>query len=153
MRGPDLSRRDGGFALPLAIAVLVAVTLVVALVLDGAIAAFRSAGADLELARVEAAAETALASTLDARLDTAALRAPNGTTLWARSIGGRDSETTTIQVVSGQIVRVVVQVRRTSRGDRLSAGRLAFAVIVTDSTTPAEVRISLLPHAWWAPIP
>lgn len=153
MRGRSVTRRDRGFALALAVCVLVAVTLAVALILDGAIAAFRSARADLEMVRAEAVAETALAAALDARLDAASLGVPGGTTLAQSSTGGGGgSVTTTIQAVSGPVVRVVVRVHRSVGVLRLSVGLVAFGRIVADSAYPGDARIALLRGPWWAPI-
>ena len=69
VRTGDLPGRPPGFALPLAVTVLVAVTLIAAMMLDGALTAFRTARADVELSRADAEAESALAEALAARLE------------------------------------------------------------------------------------
>ena len=64
MRRRDGRRGPRGFVLPLAVIVLVAVSLAVALLMDGAVAAFRAGSADVESARTEVTAESALTAAL-----------------------------------------------------------------------------------------
>ena len=153
MRRRDCRRPRRGFALPMAIVVLVTFSLAVALLIDGAIASFRSAGADLELTRVIAAAETALATGLEARLDTAALHAAPGTILLQSLATAPDSVSTTVQMLAAPMVRIISAVQARQSGFRVSVGRLAYAKLVRDSAAGIELRIIRARPGWWVPIP
>ena len=153
MRRRNGRRGPRGFVLPLAVIVLVAVSLAVALLMDGAVTAFRAGSADVESARTEVTAESALTAALGTTFDTSARAAPAGTIV-ARSVTtGRDSVTTAIQVVESPVVRIVVSVRHSANGIRLFAGRVAFARFVVDSTRTAEAGLVPIGGAWWVPFP
>lgn len=153
MRRRNHRRTRIGFALPMAIVLLVTFSLAVALLIDGAVASFRSAGADLELTRVAGAAETALATGLEARLDTAAWHAAPGTILLLSLATAPDSVSTLVQMLSAPTVRIVSVVKATRTGFRVSVGRLAYARLLRDSTAGIELRIVRVRPGWWVPIP
>ena len=142
-----------GFALPLAVAVLIAVTLAMALVLDGALAAFRSGSADLQASRAEMAAESALAAALGTRFDPAARAAGAGTVLVTAVTAGRDSVSTLVQVVEPAVVRIVVSATRMTGRVRSSAGRMALARLRIEPSAPAEALLVPIGPAWWVPVP
>ena len=153
MRRRNVESGRRAFALPLAVSVLVAVTLAVALVLDGALAAFRAGSADLEASRAEVAAESALAAALGTRLDTVLRGAGAGTIVASSVTAGRDSVRTLVQVVEPTVVRIVVSVSRLSGRVRSSAGRVALARIIIDQGDPAEAVLAPIGPAWWVPVP
>lgn len=137
----------------MAIVVLVVFSLAVALLIDGAVASFRAAGADVELARVTAATETALATGLEVRFDSTALAAAPGSVLSVSVSAEPDSVSTTVQLLAAPAVRVVVAVRSRNTGLRFSVGRLAYGRLVPDSTAGGELRIIPSRPVWWVPIP
>jgi len=149
----SLGSAQRGFALPLAVAVLIAVTLAMALVLEGALAAFRSGSAELEASRAEMAAESALAAALGTRFDPVVRTAGAGTIIVTSVTAGRDSVTTLVQVVEPAVVRIVVSVSRLSGRVRSSAGRMALARLVVEPTALAEAVLVPLGPAWWVPVP
>ena len=153
MSRADAGRGQPGFALPLAIIVLVALSLAAALLMDGAVASFREAGADLQLARMNALAESALVAGLDARLDTAALAVSPGTVLRTSRTQVPDSVSNTIQMLASHNVRVVVSVRSVAPAIRLSIGRVVYARLEPVPDTGGELRIAVIRPAWWVPIP
>lgn len=151
MRSPDLPPR-GGFALPLAILALVALSLAVALMIDGAVAAFRAAGAEVQSVRAAAVAETALASAMQSRFDTIAGTLPPGTVLGMVAIPSPDSGVSTVQLLTPPMVRIVVTVRSTAGGVRVFVGRVVLGRLARDSVSGSEVRIIPIGPLWWAPI-
>ena len=153
MHHPDHSWARGGFALPMAVVLLVTFSLAVALLIDGAVASFRSASADLELARVTTAAESALETGLAARLDTTAWYAAPGTILLGSLATRPDSVSTIVQMLAAPMVRIVSVVHSGSPKLRVSDGRLAYARLVRDSNAGIELRIIRSRPAWWVPIP
>jgi hypothetical protein len=153
MRRRNARRGPRGFVLPLAVIVLVAVSLAVALLMDGALSAFRAGSADVESARTEMTAESTLTTALGTTFDTAALATPAGTIVAWSVTTGRDSVTTAIQVVESPVVRIVVSVRHSANRIRLFAGRVAFARFVVDSARPAELGLGPIGGAWWVPFP
>ena len=153
MDHPDSGPRSGGFALPFAIIVLVAFSLAVGLLIDGAVASFRSADADLELVRVAASAESALSAGLDTRLDSTARASAPGTVLFALSSSAPDSVSLRVQMLASPMVRIIATVRSRSGQFRASIGRLAYAKLVRDSVSVGGLRIIPAGPAWWVPIP
>ena len=153
MRGADSPRRRGGFALPFAMVVLVAFSLAVALMIDGAVAAFRSAGAELQSTRTVAEAETALARALEIRFDTLALGKSPGSVLATLSVAAPDSISTTVQLLTPPMIRIVVTVRSRESRVRVSAGRVGLANLARDSVSAGELRIIPVGPLWWVPIP
>lgn len=153
MARPERSPNQNGFALPFAILVLVAFSLAVAMLIDGAVASFRAAGAELQSTRAVGEAETALANALANRFDTLALARPAGTVLAVFQTVTPDSVTTTVQMLTPPLVRIVVVVRSGKAGLRVSAGRVGLANLIRDSVMAGEVRIIPVRPLWWAPIP
>lgn len=148
-----MQRAHSGFALPLAIVVLVAFSLAIGLIVDGAVSTFRAASADFELARAGAAAESALAEALDSRLDTAVLHLAPGTVLSHDGSAAPDSVETTVQLLLPPMVRILVVLHSRHGGLRVSAGRLATGRLSPDQVSAGDLRIIPTRSAWWVPIP
>ena len=148
-RGP---RR--GFALPLALFLLLLMAMLVALLFDGALQELRSARGDLAAARAQAAAETALADLLVSLPDSALLARPRGALSATVIASGSDTTRVSLQSLGGVLLRGVASARVWTAGLRADAVTMAFARIVPDTAVgPGALRFRRLPGWWWAQLP
>ena len=153
MTSGGLTQGRRGFALPLAVVILIALSLLAALGIDAAMGALRAGTAGMVEARANALAETGLTRALAQRLDTATLRLPAGATLFAGSDATADTVTAVAQVVEPRTVRVAVAAVVRRARFRGFAGRYAFAVIEPDSTVSGVAALRPLPSNWWVATP
>lgn len=138
-----------GFALPLALAIVLAVALVEVLLIDGALARARGASSAAAETAAAAAAESALALGLALRLDSSAIRQPAGTTLASWSSPAPDSTWLTVRVMQPGIARVAAKASVMRAGLRAIAGRSAYVEIELDPAFPGEAALRPLPRLWW----
>lgn len=153
MTSGGLTRGRRGFALPLAVVILIALSLLAALGIDAALGALRGGTAGMVEARANALAETGLARALAQPVDTATLRLPAGATVFAWSDTSADTITAVAQVVEPRTVRVAVAAVVRRAEFRGFAGRYAFAVIELDSTVSAGAALRPLRSNWWVATP
>jgi hypothetical protein len=150
----DRARRRYGFALPLAFFALVMISLLAALLLDGAVQELRMSRGDVALARAQAAVESALADLLSAPADSAFVALPRGDTREFLLLQSGDTVRVTVQALGGGLVRVATTARSWSLGIRADAGILALLRVFPDSlAAPSALRFRRLPGLWWAPLP
>lgn len=142
-----------GFAVPLAILIVVALALLTALMLDTAVAEFRGGDAWLSAARAVAAAETAAANGLGARLDSAALQMPAGTVVLSITEPESGSALVTVQILAPGLARLTVFASTGTGRLRAIAGRQVFVRIVAAADVPGELVLTPLPGPGWAAIP
>jgi hypothetical protein len=129
-------------------------SLLVALLLDGALQELRMARGDVALARAQAAAGTALADLLSSQPDGTVPALPRGAATQAVSVSGADTTRLTVQSLGGGMLRVTVTARSWDGSVRGDASTLGFVRIVPDSAgPPGSLRYRRLPGWWWAPIP
>lgn len=147
------SARAGGFALPLAVMLLVAVSLIAALLFDAALGLLRTGAADLGQARAESAAETALATTLALRLDTSALSVQPGSTLVTTVSAAPDSTTTTVQRLAAPFARIVSRAYVANGHFRVSVGRIGIVVLTPDSAVAGELQLRPARGPWLVTVP
>ena len=143
-----------GFALPLALFLLVLSSLLAALLLDDALQELRTARGDVAGARAQAAVGSSLADLLASRPDSAILTLPRGATLGSESASGADTTRLTIQSLGNGMLRVTAVARTWSGGEHGDASNLGFLRVVPDSSGPAgSLRYRRIPGWWWAPLP
>jgi Tfp pilus assembly protein PilX len=144
----------GGFALPLALFMLMVIALLAAILLDGAVQELRIARGDLAGSRAQAASGSALADLLASRPDSAMLGRTRGAISGASSGTGAESTTVAVQSLGNGIMRATASARSWSGGVRGDATTVAFARIVADSAgPPGTLRYRRLQGWWWAQIP
>lgn len=142
-----------GFAVPLAVLIVIALAFLTALMLDAAVAEFRSGDAWLSESRAVAAAETESAEVLATRLDSAVLLVSAGTVVLRRVQTGVDSASTILQVLGPGMARLTVFVTSGTGRFRAIAGRQIFVRMALAPGTPAEVELRPLPGPAWIAIP
>jgi Tfp pilus assembly protein PilX len=143
-----------GFALPLALFLLLLSSLLVAMLLDGALQELRTARGDVALARAQAAAGSALADLLSSRPDSTMLALSRGSTITGTTVTGADTTHLTIQSLGRGLLRVTAASRTWSGGVRGDASNLGFVRVLPDSAgAPGALRYRRIPGWWWAPIP
>ena len=143
-----------GFALPLALFLLLLSSLLVALLLDGALQELRTARGDVALARAQAAAGSALADFLSSRPDSTLLARPRGTATQAVMVAGADTKRLAVQSLGGGMLRVTAVARTWAGGVRGDASNLGFVRVVPDSAgPPGSLGYRRIPGWWWAPLP
>lgn len=152
VRARNRRSRPDGFAVPLAVVLLVALALLTALVLEAALGEFKTDVALLEESRAAAAVEGALATALVQRLDSAALHRPPGTVV-ARTFEAVDSVATTVQMLGSPLARVMASVVLRSSGVRAIAGRAAYVRLRVVPGNSAELALEPLTSFWWASTP
>jgi Tfp pilus assembly protein PilX len=156
---PDRARRtrrgkQSGFALPLALFMLLVIALLAAILLDGAVQELRIARGDVAGSRAQAASGSALADMIAARSDSAVLARPRGAIYSASSGAGAESTTVTMQSLGNGLVRASASSRFWASGVRGEASSMAFVRIVPDSAgPPGTLRYRRLQGWWWAQIP
>lgn len=153
---PDRGRRAvrRGFALPLALFLLLVISLLAALLLDGALQELRTARGDVALARAQAAAGSALADLLSSRPDSSLLAVPRGGTIASSAFSGPDTTRLTVQSLGGGLLRVTAAARSWAGGVRGDASNLGFVRVVPGSGGPSgALEYRRLPGWWWAPVP
>lgn len=152
-RGFRAGRRPG-FALPLALLALVVLSLVVALLLDGALQELRASRGEGALVRAQAASASALAELLSAPADSAFLLLPRGASRTTVRTAAGDTVRVTLQSLGGGLARAVVAARSWSGGAGADATTLAWFWVLPDSAPAvATLRFRRLPGSWWAPLP
>lgn len=143
-----------GFAAPLAVAVLLAVSLLGLLAVDAVIGESRAARAAHLEARAGALAESALADALGARLDSAAGGAPAGTRLFSLAVPGGAGEgraTATAIVLQPRLVMVTSRAEVRSGAIRAIAGRRCLALVRASVGGAGEARLGVVvPNGWLA---
>lgn len=143
-----------GFALPLALFLLLLTSLLVALLLDGALQDVRIARGDLALVRAQAAAGSALADLLSSSPDSTLLTIPRGASVRSTTVAGADTTRLTVQSLGGGMLRVTSVARTWSGGVRGDASNLGFVRVLRDSSgPPGTLRYRRIPGWWWAPLP
>jgi hypothetical protein len=143
-----------GFALPLALFMVLVIALLAAILLDGAVQELRIARGDVAGSRAQAASGSALADLIASRPDSAMLGRPRGAMTSSSSGSGAESTTVSLQSLGNGLVRATASARYWSAGVRGDATNLAFVRIVPDSTgPPGTLRYRRLPGWWWAQIP
>jgi hypothetical protein len=135
------------------VAVIVVVALLCALAVDGVVADLRASDAIALEARASLSAETALATVLDAPLDSAAQVAPAGTLLASWITGGADSASAFVTTTAPGIAVAVARAVKHRGTFRAIAGRMAYLAVVADSASPTGVRLSPIGPRWWAALP
>jgi hypothetical protein len=144
--------RDG-FAVALAIAILIAVALLAALLIDAATAELRLATAARAESRVAMAAESALADLLARRLDTAALSLPAGSVVISARTVAADTVEQHAQLLQPGVARLVIRVATHTGPVRVFAGRIALVAIRRDSLVAGELRFVPLATDWLVAVP
>jgi hypothetical protein len=140
--------------LPLALFMMMAIALLTALLLDGAVQELRSARGDVAAMRAEAAAGTALADLLASRPDSALLASPRGAVATGSVAAGADTTRLTIQSLGNGMLRVTAGARAWSGGVRGDASTLGYVRIGPDSSgPPGTLRFRRLPGWWWSQLP
>jgi Tfp pilus assembly protein PilX len=152
VRRPEARDREG-FAAPLAVVMLIAVSLLVLLMLEGALGEVRTGAAAASAARVTAAAETAMAEALGRPLDSTVFQLAPGSIVWQQHLAGPDSVVSRIQVLGGSVARIVVTARSRANRFRVFAGIWAFAKLRPSNTVPGELELTPLGASWWAATP
>jgi hypothetical protein len=149
-----LPDRRAGFALPLALFVLLVIALLAAALLEGAVQELRTARGDVAAARAAGVAGSALTDLLGSRPDSALLGRPRGSASTYAIVAGAETTAVTVQSLGAGTVRVVAAARVWSGGARADAAELGFARIVADSAgPPGTLRYRRLPGWWWAQLP
>lgn len=146
-------RGRAGFAMPLAILIMLALALISALGVEAALGALRADTAGVVEAHAAVRAETGLARALAHRVDSTALGDPPGTVLFTLAETLPDTVTVVAQVLERGVARVLVTAVVRRAQFRGIAGRYAFAVITADSTMPGRLRLRPLPSNWWVAVP
>lgn len=146
-------KRAGGFALPLAVMLLVAVSLIAALLFDAALGHLRTGAAELGQARAESAAETALAAALAVRLDTSTASLAPGALLVSSVSPGPGAASTFVHKLASPFARVVIRAQFAGGHLRVSAGRVAIVVLAADSAVPGELRMRPAGGPWLVAVP
>lgn len=140
-----------GFAVPLAVMVLFAVSLFGVLAVDAVIGESRAARAAHLEARAGAVAESALVEAFGIRLDSAARTAPAGTRLFSIASGGAGHVRATAVVVQPGLAIVTVRAEAAAGGVRAIAGRRCLAAIGTPGAGTGEARLAAVaPNGWLA---
>lgn len=152
MATSDVPRRPG-FAVPLAVLVLIILALLAALGIDAALGELRTGTASLVEARAGALAETGLAKALVQRLDTAARHLAAGSVLFVVLEAQPDTVMAMAQVVEPGVARVTVSAVARRGALRGIAGRYAFASIVPDSVVATETVLRPFAERWWVSLP
>jgi hypothetical protein len=142
-----------GFAVPLAVLVLIVLALLAALGIDAALGALRTGDAASVEARAVARAESGLAKAFVQPLDSAARRLAAGSPLFAFVDPEIDTVIVRAQVVEPGVTRVTATAVARRGRFRGIAGRYAFATIVADSPSSAGAILRPLPTRWWTAIP
>ncbi|HVZ48471.1 MAG TPA: hypothetical protein VG916_06790 [Gemmatimonadaceae bacterium] len=142
-----------GFAVPLAVLVLIVLALLAALGIDAALGALRTGDAAAVEARAAARAESGLAKAFVQPLDSAARRLAAGSALFTVVESDPDTVVVRAQVVQPGVVRVTATAVARRGQFRGIAGRYAFATIVADSAPMAGAILRRLPSRWWVAIP
>ena len=153
-RGAARQRRTAarGFALPLALIALAALSLLTAILLDEDVHELRAARGDMALARAEAAAETALADLLAAPADSGLLNAARGSRRDSAVTVGSATVRLELQGLGGAICRLVVAASASSGENRAAVRNVVFLRLRPDSGVGATgLRYQRLPGWWWAP--
>lgn len=153
MRPRSAPAGRGGFAVPLAVLIVIALAFLTALMLDAAVAEFRSGEAWLSESRAAAAAETASAEALATRLDSAVLLVSAGTVVLRRVQTGADSVSTILQVLGPGLARLTVFATNGAGRLRAIAGRQIFVRMAPSPDTPGEVELRPLMGPAWVAIP
>ena len=143
----------GGFAVPLAVLIVIALAFLTALMLDAAVAEFRSGEAWLSESRAAALAETASAEALATRLDTAVLLVSAGTVVLRRVQTGVDSVAASVQVLGPGLARLTVFAAIGMGRLRAIAGRQIFVAMIPSPGAPGEVELRPLAGPGWVAIP
>lgn len=138
-----------GFALPLALVIVLALALLESLLIEGAVARLRTSASSLSAAVAAAAAESALARTLATRFDSLAAMSGPGATLMAESAPPPDSLVLTVVVLQPGLARIHIAATTIRGPVRAIAGRTAYVEIVRDTTIPSESFVRPLPRLWW----
>jgi hypothetical protein len=152
-RAPFRHRR--GFALTLALVVLIVLALVVSLLLDAAVQELRTARGEVASTRVQALLESALADVLASPLDSAFLALPRGAARQSVVVsGGRDTTIVSLQALGESRVRALVTARSYSGSVRTGAAIVAFLLVVPDPAgAGGELMVRRVAGWWWAPVP
>lgn len=153
MRAPDGGARRGGFAVPLAVVLLIAVALMASLLLEAALSELRAGSAARAESRVVVAAESALAQGMAVRLDTAVLRLTAGARPLSQTRVEAESVRVELQVVQPGLARLLVSATSGATGIRVSVGRTALVSFRRDSLIPGEVVLSPIGPDWWIAVP
>ena len=147
-------RKERGFALLLALFLMLSMAFLVAILLDGALQELRASRGDLAAARAQAAAGSALSDLLASRPDSALLALPRGSVMVSATIAGADTTRVSIQALGGGLVRCLASARIWSGGVLAEAATLAFARVGLDSAAaPGTLQFRRLPGWWWAELP
>ncbi len=147
-------RRRAAFALPLALIALVAVALLVAILLDAAVQDLRVGRGDLGGARADAVAETALADFLVAPAAAGFGSSPRGSITQRTVVVHADTADLTVQVLGGDMARVVVAGRAWTNGIRSDAASVAFVrAFPSGAGAPPPLYFRRIPGWWWTPAP
>lgn len=153
MARPDRARR-GGFAVPIAIVMLIAIALLAALMIEGAVAEVKTGGAVSAQSRIDAALETSVAALMANRLDSAGVAAaPPGSVVSQSATSGADSAIAAVQLLAPGLAKLRVVVQSRPGSVRVIAGRIAFLRIVPDSLHPGELKLEPLAPNWWVATP
>ena len=147
------TRHRKGFAVPLAILVVIALALVTALMLDSAVAEFRSSNAWYAESQATAAAETASAVALSTRFDTAALHASAGTALLRHVDIADDTVGVVVQALGEGLARLTVSVASGHGRLRVIVGRLIFLRMVESADVGSELNLVPLGSLSWVATP
>src|SRR5882757_2690709 len=112
-------RNERGFALLMALFLLLSMAFLVAILLDGALQELRASRGDLAAARAQAAAGSALSDLLASHPDSALLALPRGAVLYpaaSAAITGGDTTRVSIQSLGGGLVRCLASAHVWSGG-------------------------------------
>ena len=142
-----------GFAVPLAVVLLIAIALMASLLLEAALGELRAGSAARAESRVVVAAESALARTIATRLDTAVLNLPAGALAVSETRVAAESVHVQVQVVQPGLARLMVMAAAGATGIRVFAGRTALVVFRRDSLVSADVMMLPIGPDWWTAIP
>lgn len=143
-----------GFALLLALFMLMLIALLAAVLLDGAVQELRIARGDVAGSRAQAASGSALADLLASRPDSALLARPRGAISTGLIASGAETTTVALQSLGNGLVRMTASARVWSGGVRGDAASIGFVRIVPDSAGPlGTLRYRRLQGWWWAQLP
>ncbi len=133
---------------------LIAIALLAAILLDGAVQELRIARGDVAGSRAQAASGSALADLLASRPESALLARPRGAISTASIAAGAETTTVAVQSLGNGLIRMSASARIWSGGQRGDAASLGFVAIVPDSAgPPGALRYRRLPGWWWAQLP
>jgi Tfp pilus assembly protein PilX len=143
-----------GFALLLALFMLIVIALVGAILLDGAVQELRIARGDVAGSKAQAASGSALADLLAGLPDSALLARPRGAISTASITAGAETTTVAVQSLGNGLFRLTASARAWSGAVRGDAASLGFVRVVPDSAgPPGTLRYRRLPGWWWAQLP